>query len=82
MTKVRVWNIDDPDLPDELSTVKKVFSQPKPQPVPEVEPRGRKEGLHDYLTRKGIQCFCKPCRSERERTNNSSLVLGDTPNTD
>lgn len=76
MTKVRVWNVDDPDLPDELAPIKKVFS--KPVVVPEVNPRGPKEGLHDYLTRKGIKCFCKPCRSKYERDNNSTLVL-DSP---
>lgn len=71
----RVYRIEDPDLPEELNTVKKVFSEPV-KPAVEENPRGRNEGLHDYLTRKGIQCFCKSCRSERERVNNSSLDLG------
>jgi hypothetical protein len=26
------------------------------------EPRKPGEGLHDYFTRKGIKCFCPPCR--------------------
>lgn len=83
-TKVRVWTINDLDLPDELHTVRDVFSQPSikkveaPKPPVEENPRGPREGLHDYLTRKGIQCFCKPCRSKRERDNNSTLVL-DSP---
>ncbi len=51
------------------------------EPAEKDKPRGRNESLHDYLTRKGIKCACKVCREERkqlERTNNSSLILGDT----
>lgn len=35
------------------------------------------EGLHDYLTRKKIPCFCRKCMAERKaqaEANNATLV--------
>lgn len=63
---VRVYKITDPDLPEELHTVRDVFNGTiKPEPPEEPKnTREPSEGLHDYLTRKGIKCFCKLCRSK------------------
>lgn len=63
---MRVYRVTDPDLPEELHVVRDVFTnKTKPEPPEELKnTREPGEGLHDYLTRKGIKCFCKLCRSK------------------
>ena len=56
----RVYNIDDPDLPESLHEVRKVFSKPQPPK----NDRGRNETLHDYFTRHKLKCFCRECRAK------------------
>lgn len=66
MTQVKVWTINDPDLPKELHKVREVFSQPPKQKEP-LSTRGEKEGLHDYFMRKGLKCFCPDCRKTKQQ---------------
>lgn len=71
MTKVRVYNLNDPDLPESLHIVKDTFTssvQPKIEEkaaeIVQDNTRQPGESLHDYLNRKGIRCFCKICKGK------------------
>lgn len=71
MTKVRVYNLDDEDLPKKLHHLRDIFLRKSEE--------GRKPGepLHDFLMRRNIACFCRKCRAEREqkaKENNATIV--------
>lgn len=69
---VKIWELDDPELPKDLFMLRDVFL-PKPKPVND---RGYKESLHDYFQRKNIKCFCNKCRvliKEKEQKKQSLL---------
>ena len=76
---VKVWELEDPKLPKELFYLKDIFLA-KIKKEPEAKPRGDRkpgESLHDYLTRKNIPCFCRPCQTERKakaQENNATLI--------
>lgn len=64
----RVYRLSDPDLPEELNTIKEIFGEAPEEPKSTREPG---EGLHDYFMRKGIKCFCNICRgTENVQKNN------------
>lgn len=68
MTKQRVYNLTDKDLPEELILVKEVFVDYEKT----IERRGN-ESLHDYFTRRAFKCFCKPCAKKRQLERNAKL---------
>lgn len=84
MTQAKIWKLDDPDLPRELHTIRYVFTGQYPDDAPE-EPEtpqeAPKEGLHNYLTRKGIKCFCPECRKKEGKNANTQGNGGNGPNT-
>ena len=49
--------LDKQTIKQDYPTLYNVFYAPQDP----TSPRGDNETLHDYLTRKGIDCFCKPC---------------------
>jgi hypothetical protein len=85
MSEMRIWHLDEADLPEIAWPVRDVFMEKRERrPEPTVLPndlkksdRGRNENLHDYLTRKGIKCFCRKCVADRKReamANNEKLL--------
>ncbi len=90
MSDIKVWELTDSNLPESLNHVKAIFlskelspasgqevdKKPTP-PVLHVSDRARGEGLHDYLTRKNIKCWCRKCRDglkQQALENNLSLI--------
>lgn len=58
----RVYRLTDEDPPENLHHIKKIFLDETPEEPQSTREPG--ESLHDYLTRKGIKCFCKVCRGK------------------
>jgi len=73
---MRLYELTDRDFPENLLFYRNIFLPQvygvfNPQPKSD---REKGESLHDYLTRKNIKCFCKPCRAAEEKVNNVRLV--------
>lgn len=57
MSKVRIYNYDDKDLPEDIRRVYRVMSN-------SVNMKKNKS-LHDIFKSKGLQCFCSECYEKK-----------------
>lgn len=70
----RVYHLTDPDLPENLNTVRDVFLGKEAAPE-NLNTREPGEGLHDYFMRKGLKCFCPDCRKKGKNVQPTKDVL-------
>ena len=64
-------------IKDEHPNIYKTFFLNDDLKKEQADKRRHNESLHDYLTRKQIACFCKPCRyaQAQEAAKNQTVII-------
>ena len=62
MTKIRIYNYDDKDLPTTIRNVLNVMLNDNKV--------SNKNSLHDIFKSKGLQCFCTECYENKVYNRN------------